>query len=244
MRRGILLVFAHPDDETSAAGGTTARYTGRGYDVDLITATGGEKGTRLDVPEGVATAAARAEEQRAAAAITGIRRIYRLGYTDGDLDKADFKEVTARVLKIIREVRPEVMITFGPDGISGHPDHIAIGKAATAAFKQALGRGDGPGKLYYVTIPQSAFASIERSDIGEVFTRPDDEITTEIDISDYLETKLRALEKYRSQEDARWLVDWFRDSGISGWAGKEFFFLAHPGISRKESDLFELESKS
>lgn len=49
----ILLVFAHPDDETSAAGGTTAKYVSLGYTVDLVTATGGEKGTRLEVPEGV-----------------------------------------------------------------------------------------------------------------------------------------------------------------------------------------------
>lgn len=238
MASTILLIFAHPDDETSAAGGTTAKYVSRGYTVYVVTATGGEKGTRLDVPDGIETATVRAGEQRAAAAITGIKDIYRLGYIDGELEEADLSEVTEKVLAIIKKVQPEVVITFGPDGISGHSDHIAIGRAATAAFKKAAKADSGPRKLYYVAIPESAFSDIDRAEVGDVNTRPDDEITTEIDISGFLEIKLRALEKYRSQEDARWLVDMFRQAGESSWAGKEFFHLVYPGHSGKESDLF------
>ena len=92
MSSSILLVFAHPDDETSAAGGITAKYVSQGHIVDLVTATGGEKGTRLGVPEGVETATVRAGEQDNAAAITGIRDIYRLGYIDGELVEVDFDE--------------------------------------------------------------------------------------------------------------------------------------------------------
>jgi LmbE family N-acetylglucosaminyl deacetylase len=235
----ILLVFAHPDDETSAAGGTTAKYVSQGYTVDLVTATGGEKGTRLEVPDGVETATVRASEQRDAATITGVRDIYLLGYIDGELMEADFNEVTEKILEVMEKVQPQLVITFGPDGISGHPDHVAIGKAATAAFQKVPNRSGGLRKLYYVAIPESAFASVNQEEVGHVITRPDDEITTEIDISSFLETKLRALKKYRSQEDARWLVDMFRQVGESSWAGKEFFHLACPKHSEKETDLFK-----
>ena len=85
----VLLVFAHPDDESSSAGGTTAKYTECGISVDLICATRGEKGTRLDVPPEVDTATAREAGLRAAAGITGIRNIYLLGYMDGNLEKVD-----------------------------------------------------------------------------------------------------------------------------------------------------------
>jgi LmbE family N-acetylglucosaminyl deacetylase len=235
----ILLIFAHPDDETSIAGGTTAKYVFHGYIVDLVTATGGEKGTRLQVPEGVETATIRASEQCDAVAITGIRDIYRLGYIDSELGESDFGEVTDKVLKVMKKVQPEVVIIFGPDGISGHSDHIAVGKAATAAFYTACKYDEGLRKLYYVAIPESVFSSVEQKRVGDVITLPDDEITTEIDISDFLEIKLRALEKYRSQEDARLLVSMFRQSGESSWAGKEFFHLAYPKHSGKETDLFE-----
>jgi len=234
----ILLVFAHPDDETSAAGGTTAKYVNRGFTVALVTATGGEKGTRLDVPEGVETSVVRAEEQRAAAAITGIRDVYRLGYIDGELADVDSSEVTGKVLDIMEIVQPDVVVTFGPDGISGHPDHIAIGKATATAFEKFSRDSGKPRKLYYVAIPESTFTGMDTVEVGNVITRPDDEITTEIDISGFLEVKLRALEQYRSQEDARWLVDMFRRVGESSWAGKEFFYLAYPRHSEKEFDLF------
>ena len=118
----LLLVFAHPDDESSSVAGTTAKYTQRGVSVDLICATRGEKGTRLDVPADMDTAKAREAELRVAADITGIRDIYFLDYVDGDLKKADAGEVANRVMKTMQKVQPEVVITFGPDGISEHPD--------------------------------------------------------------------------------------------------------------------------
>jgi LmbE family N-acetylglucosaminyl deacetylase len=235
----ILLVFAHPDDESSSVGGTTAEYARRGVPVDLICATGGEKGTRLGVPPGVDTATARQAGLRAAAAITGIRDIYLLGYVDGELDSVCPEEVAGRVLDIMRKVRPQVVITFGPDGISGHPDHVAIGKAATRAFEGLVAERNGSRKLNYVTIPESAFATAGIGDAGGVATRPDDEITTTIDITEYLDAKIRALEAHSSQEDARWLADMFRRSGASGWAAHEYLYLASPRDSRKETDLFQ-----
>jgi len=235
----LLLVFAHPDDESSSVAGTTAKYTQRGVSVDLICATRGEKGTRLDVPPDVDTATAREAGLRVAAGVTGIRDIYLLGYADGDLEKADAGEVAGRVLEIMRKVRPEVVITYGPDGISGHPDHKAIGRAATAAFETMTESGGGPRKLYYVTIPESALARIGNENFEGLVTRPDDEVTTIIDISGHLDTKIRALAAHSSQQDARWLAEMFRQAGESSWAGRESLYLARPRNPGKETDLFE-----
>jgi len=235
----ILLVFAHPDDESSSMAGTTATYAQRGVAVDLVCATRGEKGSRLDVPPGVDTATKREAELRAAAAITGIRDIYLLGYIDGELEKTDAGEIADRLKDIMGKVQPEVVITFGPDGISGHPDHIAIGRAATIAFDMLTERDGGPRKLYYVTIPESMSDMASEQDLEGIATRPDDEITTIIDISGYLDTKIRALEEHSSQEDARWLADMFRQAGESGLANSEFLYLARPVKTGKEVDIFE-----
>ena len=239
MLGNVLLVFAHPDDESSSVAGTTAKYTQRGVSVDLICATRGEKGTRLDVPPDMDTATAREAGLRVAAGITGIRDIYFLGYIDGELEKADDVELADRVMAIMQKVQPEVVITFGPDGISGHPDHKAISKATTLAFEMLTESGGSPRKLYYVTIPESAISEIDSDDMEGVITRPDGEVTTVIDISGYLETKIRALEAHSSQQDARWLAEMFRQSGESGWAGREFLYLAKPRNTGKETDIFQ-----
>ncbi len=233
----ILLVFAHPDDESSSVAGTTAKYTERGVSVDLICATRGEKGTRLDVPTEVDTATARETGLRVAAGITGIRNIYLLGYMDGNLDKVDTSEIASRIVNIMQEVRPEIVITFGPDGISGHPDHKAISKATTVAFEMFTQAGNGPRKLYYVTIPESVLTDVG----GEhgVITRPDDEITTIIDISRHLDTKIRALKAHNSQQDARWLAEIFQQFGEVSGVSREFFYLAKPKKATKETDMFE-----
>jgi len=235
----LLLIFAHPDDESSSVAGTTAEYTQRGVSVDLICATRGEKGTRLDVPPNVDTATVRETELRTAASVTGIRDIYFLGYADGNLEKADINEVADRIMNIMRKIQPEVVITFGPDGISGHPDHIAIGRATTVAFGMLTKSGSGPRKLYYVTIPQSALNEAGNQDVEGVITRPDDEITTIIDISGHLDTKIRALWAHSSQQDARWLADMFQQAGESDWTGKEYFYLANPRNQEKETDIFD-----
>ena len=235
----ILLVFAHPDDESSSVAGTTAKYTECGVSVDLICATRGEKGTRLDVPTEVETAAAREAGLRVAAGITGIRNIYFLDYVDGDLEKIDTSEIASRIMDIMRKVQPEIVITFGPDGISGHPDHKAVSKATTVAFEMLREAGDGPRKLYYVTIPESAITGIGSEDVEGVITRPDDEVTTTINISGQLDTKIRALEAHSSQQDARWLAEMFRQAGESSWVGREFLYLAKPRNPGKESDIFQ-----
>jgi N-acetylglucosamine malate deacetylase 2 len=236
MKRSILLVFAHPDDESFGVSGTVKKYTERGVSVDLICATRGEKGVRLDVPDNIDTGTAREAELRTAAAIMGIRDIYFLGYIDGEMDKADTNEVINKIADIMRHVQSEIVITFGPDGISGHSDHITIGKAATGAFKRLSAEGRGPRKLYYVTIAKSAVPNAD--DFG-VATRPDEEVTISIDISGFLDSKNQAIAAHRSQKDAREFIEMLKEGRGSGFAQKEYLYLALPRSSRKEIDLFQ-----
>jgi len=236
MHHSILLVFAHPDDESSGVSGTVKKYTQRGIPVDLITATRGEKGSRVGVPADMDTGAVREAELRAAAAIMGIRNIYLLGYIDGELNKADMNEVVSKIADIMRRVDPEIVITFGPDGISGHSDHITVGEAATKAFEKLSAEDEGPRKLYYVTIATSALPDADEYGVA---TRPDDEVTISSDISEYFGSKIKALSAHRSQQDARDLIKMFEERKESGVALKEYLYLAMPRSNRKEKDLFE-----
>ncbi len=235
MKRSILLVFAHPDDESFGLSGTILKYTRQGVPVDLVCATRGERGKRLGVPEGMPTGTAREAELRCAAAILGIREIYFLGYIDADLDKAPQDEIAGKVLGIMQSLRPAVIITFGPDGVSRHPDHIAIGKAATAAYKKFTA-DDNPAKLYYVTVPASL---VPNPDEMGIVTRPDNEITTTIDVTGSLDIKIKALECHRSQKDARDFIKMLRSNRELPFTHKEFLYLAHPHKKARETDLFQ-----
>lgn len=234
MNRSILLLFAHPDDESFGLGGTVARYSAAGIIVDLVCATRGEKGTRLGIPDGVDTGSVRERELRAAAAVIGIRNIYFLDYTDGELADADGRELAEKVANIMKELQPEVVITFGEDGITGHPDHIAIGRATTAACNRLKASGY-PRKLYYVTVPASAVPDGAASGIA---TRPDYEITTTIDIAAYLEPKIRSISAHRSQQDTYQFIDMLKDAG-SPFSKHEFLYLVDSKPGTKETDLFQ-----
>lgn len=233
MNKAILLVFAHPDDESFGLAGTILKYSRQGVPVDLICATRGEKGTRVDVPDNVDTGTAREDELRCAAVVTGIRDIYFLGYVDGELNTVPPKQIRDKVMGLMARLNPEVVITFGPDGITGHPDHIIIGKAATQAFESLVRKGKGPGKLYYVTVPDSA-----GDEESGIITRPDDEVTTTIDINGLQKKKLEALACHRSQQDARDFIEMLEEAGESEFA-EEYLYLAYPRVSDKETDVFE-----
>jgi LmbE family N-acetylglucosaminyl deacetylase len=171
----MLVVLAHPDDESFGMGGTLAHYARQGVGVHLVFATRGEAG---DVDphylEGFQSIAERREsELRCAAGCLGLAGVYFLEYRDsgmpGSADNAHpqaliaapLEEVAARVTAYIRRLKPQVVVTFDPIGGYKHPDHIAIHKATVAAFHQAADPAyqDGlpphrAGRLYYQVIPK------------------------------------------------------------------------------------------
>lgn len=131
----ILGIFAHPDDETLCAGGTFAKYAGAGAEVHVVSLTKGEAGQIRDA--GTATRATlktvREKELQAAGEALGIAGTRCLDHSDGGLSLLDGPVLLDLAKELIVEFEPDVVITFGPDGFSGHTDHIAVGTAVTAA---------------------------------------------------------------------------------------------------------------
>ena len=168
----VLGVFAHPDDETFSAGGLFARYAEHGAEMMVVSATRGEAGQIRDARVGSrrTIAAVREAELRLACARLGVRWVRCLDYIDGTLADADFAGLVGDVAKVVREFRPDVVISFAPDGGYGHPDHIAISAATTAACEQA-GEVDcsteglaprRPVSLYYRYFPPSDMLLMNR----------------------------------------------------------------------------------
>jgi LmbE family N-acetylglucosaminyl deacetylase len=146
-------VFAHPDDETFCAGGTFARYAKDGAEIMVVSATRGQAGQIRDARVGTrrTIGAVREAELRLACERLGVTHVRCWDYLDGALAEADFGALVGQVVRLIREFQPEVVISFGPDGGYGHPDHITISEAATEACRQA--RVDPPYRLYHSYFP-------------------------------------------------------------------------------------------
>ena len=174
--RGRLLgVFAHPDDETFCAGGTFARYAEQGAEIMVVSATRGQAGQIRDAAAGTrrTIAAVREAELRLACERLGITKVRCLDHVDGTLADAGFAALVDEVAEVICEFRPDVVITFGPDGGYGHPDHVTISAATTAACQRAAGPGHRPGRtvtrplgrpprLYYRCFPPGDLLMMER----------------------------------------------------------------------------------
>jgi LmbE family N-acetylglucosaminyl deacetylase len=210
----LMAVFAHPDDESLATGSLLARYAAEGVETYLVTATRGERGWAgppEDDPGPAALGSLREAELMAAADILGLREVNFLGYTDGDLDAADHQEATARIVAHLRRVRPQVVVTFGPNGAYGHPDHIAISQlalaaivcATDAAYRPDLGAPHGVSKFYYLADNKELY-ELYASCIGPMSMTVDGVkrlgigwedwmVTTRIDADDYWETAWQAF---------------------------------------------------
>ncbi len=145
----LLGVFAHPDDETFCAGGTFARYAKDGAEIMVVSATRGQAGQIRDARVGTrrTIAAVREAELHLACERLGVAHVRCWDYPDGALAEADFDGLVGQVVQLIRQFRPQVVVSFGPDGGYGHPDHITIGEAVTAACRQAGDPASYPGQL-------------------------------------------------------------------------------------------------
>ena len=152
----VLSVWAHPDDETFLAGGLMASCAAAGQRVVCVSATAGEHGTADPVawpPERLARL--RRWESAAAMAVLGIGEHRFLGFEDGTLAAIDKHVGIAAITNLIDEIHPDTILTFGPDGMTSHPDHIATGAWTTAAWESA-GR---PGRLLYSTFSREQLAA-------------------------------------------------------------------------------------
>lgn len=229
----LLAVFAHPDDE-GAVSGTLAHYASQGTHVALVCATKGEAGEISDpslaTPENLGVV--REAELRCACEVIGIAELHLLGYCDSGMDgtpenekitafiQADPDEIRFKLVKLIREIKPDVVITFEPHGWYGHPDHIATGRYATEAYFLAsdpeafpeAGPIWQPDRLFHSAFPLSRFkvmvdyAREHGIDIGALdsisMEEPDpieEQITHGLDVRDYLDTKVAATRCHQTQ---------------------------------------------
>jgi LmbE family N-acetylglucosaminyl deacetylase len=182
--RSVLAVFAHPDDELFHGGATLAHLADRGARVTLACATKGEAGkAHPSLGPVIDIATLRADELRAACARLGIDTPIFLGFHDSArkerlrrddpraLANVDLLEVEAAILRVIREVEPHVLITFDPHGGYYHPDHLAVHRAATAAFYSSGVMGDrAPSRLFYSTFAVPAYREHARRIQGSGIT--------------------------------------------------------------------------
>jgi len=139
----LLTVFPHPDDETLGLGSTLARYSAEGIETYLVCATRGERGwfdSEGPDPGLEGVARIREMELRCAAEQLGIHEVSFLDYIDGDVDQADPEEIIGKIVSHIRRIKPQIVVSFGPDGAYGHPDHIALSQFTNGALVCAADR--------------------------------------------------------------------------------------------------------
>lgn len=193
-REQLLAVFAHPDDEVSRCGGTLALLAKHGVSVQVLTATRGQAGScgnpPLCTPDELPSV--RECELRCACAVLGIHPPILLDYQDGHLSEVDPEKIVSEILNAVHDAHPQLILTYGPDGVSGHPDHIAIGRFATEAFHRA---GE-VAALYTLVVPRSLVETLGMTQIHGV---PDEAITLTVDVSAIWEIKMSAILCHRTQ---------------------------------------------
>jgi LmbE family N-acetylglucosaminyl deacetylase len=256
--RGLLAIFAHPDDESFGVGGVLAQAAAAGIPTTLICATdgdlGGEEGNR-DLGRDL-----RRGELRTAMTALGVGEPVFLGYGDSGMENwprpaaclatADAEEVIGRLVECIHDLRPAVILTFDPGGIYGHPDHVTISARATEAYRRASAELGGPRVLYHQVVPRSAVTRMRDlqallsnaspeppappSEDDELqgrrfveFARPDEDVTTLIDVRAELDRKLAALAAHESQMRSTPWADAPREM-IEAFLGTESFVRVDP----------------
>jgi LmbE family N-acetylglucosaminyl deacetylase len=244
----LLLVFAHPDDESFSCGGTVAKYVKAGWRVDLICATRGEEGSRgpyVKLPQEKLGDIRQKELQKAGITL-GINSITFLGYRDGTLSSQTPGELEDKVHKKMEELVPDTVVTMDTTGISNHPDHIKISFVTTYAFQKYAAWIESKlkdqeeaaqifPKLYYACMPESIADYLKKKKIvpAESFGKPwkgtpDKNITTVINIMKFAATKRRALASHISQQES---VDQFLSLPSQPELKHEYFILRMQGTT-------------
>lgn len=279
MSKTILAVLAHPDDETFGLGGTLALYARKGYDTYYVCATRGEAGT-LDAEylDGFKdTAELRTNELMRAAKILGLKGVFFLDYRDSVMPGTEenkhpeaqinhsIDEVAGKVVKYIRELKPDVVITFDPIGGYKHPDHIHIHKATVLAFEKAndasfhpeAGLPFKPRALYFQVFPRhilrwtvrlmplfgkdpTKFGRNQDVNLREL-AEVDFPVHARVDISPVSEIKRQASRQHASQGGSQMRRGWM--GFLTRLIGeREEFMRAYPpvpdGRFKVSNDLF------
>ena len=260
----LLLVHAHPDDEAISTGGVMMKAKDSGHRVVLVTATRGEEGEIHNLDEARTRprlGEVRTEELRRACEILGVDRLEFLGYRDSGMagapsndnpdcfSRGGLHEAALRLIEIVKQERPDVVVTYSSDGTYGHPDHIRAHQVTVAAL-EILEREEGwkPAKFYLQAIPRRAMRELfkrfggEQADQGtiRILGVNDDDITTWVDVKPYVERKRAAFAAHVSQSDPRSPFATMAAQIYEAAFGTESFILYWGGpAAERETDLFE-----
>jgi len=236
----LLAVFAHPEDESFGPAGTLAKYASEGVQVSLVTAT--RHSAPIDVEP-----IARARDRVCSCRASGIRRACLFDNQRGELHRIEPHVIEERLVQLIREIRPQVIVTFGPAGLTGDSENRIISEVTTAAFHSAGDTrkfpqhiADGlhsyaPQKLYYCLLPQSI---VKRWGVRGLSAAPDKQITTVLDVSAYSEAMKNAL--YCQRHSALDFIRWLTENPQVEW-NAEYYALIESRLhkkARREKDLF------
>lgn len=271
----LMTIHAHPDDEAIGTGGILKKYSDEGVRTILVLATKGEAG-EIDgrIPTGEEKGQImnlRLQELQCSCRTLGVHRFHFMGYRDsgmagtpenklpGALAAADLQEATRRLVKIIRQEKPQVVTTYNEKGTYGHPDHIVVNQITVRAFENS-GRIDRypdlnlapwqPSKLYYQAIPLSRIrkmADIMKNRGKQLGIDPesmgtdDEAVSTWVDIRDVLKDKFAAIRCHKSQVGENSFFNQFTQSQRQELFGFECFLWV-AGRKRpngRETDLFD-----
>lgn len=246
----LLAVFARPEDEAFGPSGMLSKYAGEGVRVALVTAArelaASQPARDREPALTLLDAHAHQREMLCSCRAAGINRIC-LDQIAARPAPLQINVMQERLVRLIREVKPQVIVTYAPDGLSDDPDQILVNQITQRAF-QAAGDGnafpqhvrDGlyayaPQKLYYAVLPASI---ITRWNLQGLHGVPDEQVTTILDVSPYSEMKMKAVycQRHHSQDFTRWRM---ANAGME-W-NEEHFILAASNMHRrprKEKDLF------
>jgi LmbE family N-acetylglucosaminyl deacetylase len=236
----LLAIFAHPDDESMMAGGTLAACGALGAEVRLLSMTHGELGP---IADGKTTRRAlggmRAGELQEAGRALGVRETQCLDYPDGTLRSVDARAAASDLSDRILVWRPDVVITFGPEGLYWHKDHMAVHRFVVEAIRQVVRVGANPW-LYFATWPAGMTTElVHEMEVRELaadlwglspgdFGAPAETITTKVDVRRFLGRKVQALRSHRTQLPADHLFTNLPGDLAERFLGWEYFVRAHP----------------
>lgn len=251
---GLLGVFAHPDDEAYSLAGCLARHTDEGIPAAILCFTRGEAGMIADGSGATREnlGAVREAELQAACAAVGVADVRIVGTPDGATEAID-AGVDA-IAQTIRELQPRVVVTMEPQGVTRHPDHIAVSKMTTDAFHRVreMTGGEYPERLYYSAIPSSwlqALADeVERRGLPR-FVEPDDPLAPQaapeetmacvVDVKQWADRKAAALRAHLTQSME--MISWLPEDMFPIVLGLEAFQRPFPRFAPGEpveQDLF------
>lgn len=257
----IAAIFAHPDDEAFSIGGTLAAFTDRNATVTLISATRGEEGeiSRPYMATRETLGQVREQELRNAASVLGVSDVRFLDYRDSGMSGDDANrnpaafiqhatdEIARKIIVILEDIRPAIVITFSEDGVYLHPDHIHIHKSVVEANRLASNLFP---HLYFVSAPREHLLNLANQDHGAFGDMPEERrnqlgqplasFTHIVDVSPYYDRKFDSFRAHQTQQPKEGEREFLDNDEARRKFGSSEYYIRVPGASNAPDPLARL----